>query len=77
MIELIGHEENVKLTPQQLDELALLLKREEQLLVEEQIQRVLEKQSKQKEEREDSKNVPAQVGQHSNISRICNSVMFS
>lgn len=43
MIELIGSEENVKFSTKQLDELALLLKREETLLLEDQIERALEK----------------------------------
>lgn len=44
MIELIGTDQNVKLSTQQLDEIALLLKREETSLLEGQIEKALEKQ---------------------------------
>ena len=47
MIELIGTDQNVKLSTQQLDEIALLLKREETLLLEDQIEKALEKQLQQ------------------------------
>lgn len=49
MIELIGGDQNVNLSPKQLDELALLLKREETLLLEDQIEKALEKQLNQEE----------------------------
>ncbi|KAK3930723.1 Mitochondrial proton/calcium exchanger protein [Frankliniella fusca] len=49
MIEMIGGEQNVKLSTKQLDELALLLKREETLLLEDQIEKALEKQLNQEE----------------------------
>lgn len=55
MIELIGTDQNVKLSDKQLDELALLLKREETLLLEDQIERVLEKQFLQEEQKDSSK----------------------
>lgn len=55
MIELIGSDENVKLSTKQLDELALLLKREETLLLEDQIERALEKQLQQEEFKDESK----------------------
>lgn len=55
MIELIGSDQNVKLSDKQLDELALLLKREETLLLEDQIERALEKQFMQEEQKDNSK----------------------
>lgn len=55
MIELIGSDHNVKLSDKQLDELALLLKREETLLLEDQIERALEKQFLEEEQKDNSK----------------------
>lgn len=55
MIELIGNDQNVKLSTKQLDELALLVKREDTLLLEDQIERALEKQFQQEELKDVSK----------------------
>lgn len=55
MIELIGSDQNVKLSDKQVDELTLLLKREETLLLEDQIERALEKQFLQEEQKDNSK----------------------
>lgn len=63
MIELIGSDQNTKLSTQQLDELALLLKREETLLLEDQIERALEKQQQQLKQAEvkDNSKVDSKV----------------